>query len=150
MTVRDGGPAGRGIGRARAARRPSAPRDPASRVIDQADRLRAAGKAGEAAAVLEAYLDDAPADAGAGLAAFLLGRIAQDALRDPDRAAAAFARTLAIGSPRAVQQEALARRARALDDAGRGDEASKLARRYLERYPKGVYGAAMRKLVGPT
>jgi hypothetical protein len=77
--------------------------------------LIAKGDAKGAADVLEAYLDDASEDAGAGLAAFLLGRIAQDQLKDPERAAAAFARTIQIGSPRAVQEEARVRRARALD-----------------------------------
>jgi TolA-binding protein len=97
--------------------------------------------------VLDAYLDDAPSGSSAGLAAFLLGRIAQDSLHDPERAAAAFARTMQLGSPRAVLPEALARRARALADAGRLDQAADLARRYLERHPSGAAAAAMRRLV---
>ncbi|HUQ04460.1 MAG TPA: FecR family protein [Kofleriaceae bacterium] len=91
----------------------------AESAIARADALLARGKAIDAADELERFLDDAGNDAGAGLAAFMLGRIAQDQLGDPDRAAAAFARTLAIGSPRAVQDEARARRTRALAAAGR-------------------------------
>lgn len=87
--------------------------------IARADALLAKGKAIDAADELDRFLDDAGNDAGAGLAAFMLGRIAQDQLGDPERAAAAFARTLAIGSPRAVQGEARARRTRALAAAGR-------------------------------
>ena len=95
--------------------------DVAEAAIARADALLAKGKAIDAADELERFLDDAGDDAGAGLAAFLLGRIAQDQLGDPERAAAAFARTLAIGSPRAVQDEASARRARALAAAGRAE-----------------------------
>jgi ferric-dicitrate binding protein FerR (iron transport regulator) len=97
--------------------RPLAP--PAETAIARADALLARGKAIDAADELERFLDDAGDDAGAGLAAFMLGRIAQDQLGDPERAAAAFARTLAIGSPRAVQDEARTRRTRALAAAGR-------------------------------
>jgi TolA-binding protein len=97
--------------------RPLAP--PAETAIARADALLARGKAIDAADELERFLDDAGDDAGAGLAAFMLGRIAQDQLGDPERAASAFARTLAIGSPRAVQDEARTRRTRALAAAGR-------------------------------
>ncbi len=95
--------------------------DGAEAAIARADALLAKGKAIDAADELDRFLDDAGDDAGAGLAAFMLGRIAQDQLGDPERAAAAFARTLAIGSPRAVQDEARTRRARALAAAGRAE-----------------------------
>jgi transmembrane sensor len=97
----------------------TAPPSAAETAIAKADELLAKGKAIEAADELDRFLDDAGNDAAAGLAAFMLGRIAQDQLGDPERAAAAFAKTLAIGSPRAVQDEARTRRARALAAAGR-------------------------------
>ena len=124
---------------------PPAPVD----IITRADALIAAGDGARAADELTAYLRTAPADATAGLAAFLLGRLAQDQLGDPSRAAAAFAQVGAIGSPRAIQADALARRARALATAGRDAEARTAARAYLDRFPQGPRAAAMTTLAGP-
>ena len=133
----------------------SAPSTPTRPLLDgpatiaRADARIAAGDFTGAARVLDDYLADADADASAGLAAFLLGRLAQDSLGDPDRAAAAFARALQIGSPRAVQDEALARRATALARAGRTEEARAVARGYLARYPAGTRAPAMTELIAP-
>lgn len=91
----------------------------------------------------------APADTTAGLAAFLLGRIARDRLGQPGRAAEAFTRVLAIGSPRAIQADALARRAEALAADGQAVAAQAAARDYLARYPAGPRRGAMAALAGP-
>ena len=116
-------------------------------MIARADERIAAGDPAGAARLLDGYLAGADADATAGLAAFLLGRIAQDSLGEPDRAAAAFGRVLAIGSPRAVQEEALARRATAFVRGGRDAQAHDAARRYLARYPDGPRARAMTALL---
>lgn len=56
---------------------------------------------------------------------------------------------LQIGSPRAVQAEALARRATKRARAGRTEEARTAARGYLARYPAGTRAPAMTELIGP-
>ncbi|MBP8809532.1 MAG: FecR domain-containing protein [Kofleriaceae bacterium] len=118
-------------------------------IVARADELVGAGRAAEAAAELTAYLATAPADTTAGLAAFLLGRIARDRLGQPGRAAEAFTRVLAIGSPRAIQADALARRAEALAADGQAAAAQAAARDYLARYPAGPRRGAMAALAGP-
>jgi tetratricopeptide (TPR) repeat protein len=118
-------------------------------IVARADELVGAGRAAEAAAELTAYLATAPADTTAGLAAFLLGRIARDRLGQPGRAAEAFTRVLAIGSPRAIQADALARRAEALAADGQAVAAQAAARDYLARYPAGPRRGAMAALAGP-
>lgn len=118
-------------------------------IIARADALVAAGQHARAADALEAYLADARGDATAGLAAFLLGRLAQDQLAQPQRAAEAFARVRAIGSPRAIQEEALVRQARALARAGRAADARAAARGYLDQYPGGARAAEMTALLAP-
>lgn len=118
-------------------------------VLARADELVAAGRAAEAADVLTSFLARAPADASAGLAAFSLGRIAHERLRDPGRAATAFARVLAIGSPRALVPEALARRAEALRADGQRPAAQAAAAEYLTRFPDGPRRGAMAALASP-
>ena len=118
-------------------------------IIARADELVAAGQPGRAADALAAYLTDAPRDATTGLAAFLLGRLAQDRLGQPGRAADAFARVRDLGTPRAIQEEALGRQARALARAGRLDDAHAAARAYLAQYPRGPHAGEMSTLAGP-
>lgn len=126
-----------------------APRRAPIDIIARADELVAAGQHARAADALAAYLVDAPKDATTGLAAFLLGRLAQDRLHQPGRAADAFATVRAIGSPRAIQEEALGRQARALARAGRLDDAHAAARAYLAQYPTGDRADEMSTLAGP-
>ena len=109
----------------------------------------AAHQHARAADALDAYLADARGDATAGLAAFLLGRLAQDHLAQPQRAADAFARVRAIGTPRAIQEEALVRQTRALTRAGRTVDARAAARTYLDQYPGGARAAEMTALTAP-
>ncbi len=118
-------------------------------IIARADALVAAGQHARAADALDAYLADARGDATAGLAAFLLGRLAQDHLAQPQRAADAFARVRAIGTPRAIQEEALVRQTRALTRAGRAVDARAAARTYLDQYPGGARAAEMTALTAP-
>ncbi|MBK7195093.1 MAG: FecR domain-containing protein [Myxococcales bacterium] len=118
-------------------------------IIARADALVAAGQHARAADALDAYLADARGDATAGLAAFLLGRLAQDHLAQPQRAADAFARVRAIGTPRAIQEEALVRQTRALTRAGRTVDARAAARTYLDQYPGGARAAEMTALTAP-
>ena len=128
---------------------PAPPPAPPIDIIARADALVAAGQHARAADALDAYLVDARGDATAGLAAFLLGRLAQDHLAQPQRAADAFARVRAIGSPRAIQEEALVRQARALARAGRAVDARAAARTYLDQYPGGARAAEMTALTAP-
>jgi tetratricopeptide (TPR) repeat protein len=113
-------------------------------VLVEADRLRAAGKAAEAADLLDEAIARDPDDPGAGVAAFTLGRLALDSLGQPVRAAAAFARVIELGSPAGLLEDAYARRADALLRAKRLDDAEGAIEDYEAAYPKGRKAAALR------
>jgi transmembrane sensor len=112
--------------------------------LAKADELRAAGDAAGAADMLEASLVDDDRGPAAGLAAFTLGRLALDKLGQPERAARAFARVIALGSPHGLLEDAYARRAEALIRSGdRGAAEAALAD--LERaFPEARRAPALR------
>jgi transmembrane sensor len=109
----------------------------------QADALRAAGKVGEAAALLDRALTVDSRNPGAGLAAFTLGRLALD-LDQPTRAARAFQRVIELGSPHGLLEDAYARRAEALIRAGDHAAAEAAVGDYERAYPDARRAAALR------
>lgn len=83
------------------------------------------------------------------LVPFMLGRLAFDVERDPAAAARAF-RAYLDGKPTgALVEEAQGRLMEALRDSGAAAAAATEARRYLERYPDGVYAKLARSLTSP-
>jgi transmembrane sensor len=118
-------------------------------VLQEADRLRAAGDARAAADLLERALASAPRDAMAGLAWFTLGRIRADQLDQPERAAHAFAQVIALGQPPSLIEDAHMRRVEALVDAGRRGEAAAALGAYERAFPSSERAAALRVRLGP-
>ncbi len=112
--------------------------------LREADALRQAGDARAAAAVLERAIAAGGDDAAVGLAAFTLGRIALDALDQPERAARAFARVIELGTPAGLLEDAYARRADALLRAGRTADARAAIDAYARAYPQARRLAALR------
>ena len=110
---------------------------PIADALVAADALRARGEFAAAASTLTDALDAAGDSAGAGLAAFTLGRLAIERLDQPTRAARAFERMIAIGSPSSLLEDAYARRARAWRAAGNQAEADRAAADYARAYPRG-------------
>jgi transmembrane sensor len=112
--------------------------------LARADALRAAGDAAGAADLLDAALavdDRSPA---AGLAAFTLGRLALDRLGQPERAARAFARVIALGSPHGLLEDAYARRAEALIRSGDRAAAEAALSEYERAFPDARRAPALR------
>jgi transmembrane sensor len=135
---------------------PAAPRSHATRpqptdAIDElfrvADRARARGDTAAAVGAYEAVLAQAPArDPRRGLAAMSLTRLT---LRgDPARAASALDESMP-GMPSALAEDALARQVEAEGRSGRRDEAARLARLYLSRFPGGRREADVRRWLSP-
>jgi transmembrane sensor len=113
-------------------------------LLAEADRLRAAGRHTAAADLLEHAVDADPDHPAAGLASFTVGRLALDVLDQPDRAAAAFARVIDRGRPAALLEDAHARRAEALLEAGRRDDAAAAIDAYERAFPASPRAAALR------
>lgn len=111
----------------------------AETLLSLADIARLSGHASDATAPLERLLAEHGSDPSAPVAAFTLGRIRLDTLGDPARAADAFARALALGPPRGIEEDVHARlvEARALSGDSLGAEAA--AARYLKKFPAGRY-----------
>ncbi len=112
-----------------------------------ADQARTRGDNAAAVAAYEAVLARAPArDPRRGLAAMSLTRLT---LRgDPARAATALDGSMQ-GMPSALAEDALARQVEAEGRAGRKDEAARLARIYLSRFPDGRREADVRRWLTP-
>jgi len=127
-------------GLARESRRAS-PED----LLALADVARLSGHPAEAVAPLEQLVREHPSDANAGLAALTLGVIHMDQLGQPAPAAAAFERSLDLGLPTSLQQDALARLAVSRGRAGDRAGAAAAAARYLDRFPDGSRRSAVRR-----
>jgi transmembrane sensor len=112
--------------------------------LAKADQLRAAGDSAGAADLLDAALSDDDHSPAAGLAAFTLGRLALDKLGQPERAAKAFARVIALGSPHGLLEDAYARRAEALIRAGDRDAAEAALGEYERAFPEARRAPALR------
>jgi len=126
-----GAPAGAGTGGASAA---VATFD---ELIVQADAARQHGDLHAAESILERALASAPDRKRAALAAFTLGKLEQDGLGNPARAASAFARAVSLGPPAAIAEDALARLVEAEGAAGQLEKARADALEYRKRYPNG-------------
>jgi transmembrane sensor len=115
--------------------------DPVSALYDQADQARRSGRPDEAARLLESAVARVPSGHHASLACFTLGRLYLEELGEPAAAATAFARSLAAGPPRGLEEDVRARlveaRARASDAAG----ARAAAAEYRARFPDGQRAA---------
>jgi transmembrane sensor len=109
--------------RSRSTQAPNPPPTPTlTEMLDEADRLRKAGRAREAAARLEAVIATHPDDGSLGVAAFSLGRLYLEVLDEPAAAAASFAKVLSAGRPADLLELAHARRIEALWRAGASAE----------------------------
>lgn len=120
----------------------------AEELLALADVARLSGHPIEAVAPLELLLREHRGDASAALAAFTLGRVEADAMHRPARAASAFEDAIALGIPRALLADALARLALAREASGDREGAREVAARYLAQAPEGPHAAAMRALEG--
>lgn len=132
---------------ARPRAQPQPPGDAIDELFRAADQARARGDNAAAVAAYEAVLARAPArDPRRGLAAMSLTRLT---LRgDPARAATALDGSMQ-GMPSALAEDALARQVEAEGRAGRKDEAARLARIYLSRFPDGRREADVRRWLTP-
>jgi transmembrane sensor len=133
-----------------------APSEPGARATSDSKKLaatlgdveqrRASGDAAGAAELLEAALATTRDDPSLGLAEFTLGRLYLEELGAPDRAAAAFAKMIALGSPHALLEDAYARRIEALVRAHRTDDARAALADYDRLYPHGLRRTALHAL----
>jgi transmembrane sensor len=101
------------------------------------DVARLSGHPQDAVAPLSGVIRDHSSDARAGVAAFTLGRLELDTLARPDQAAAAFARSIELGLPGSLAEDAYARLVEA--DARAGDRAGAraAAKEYARKFPQG-------------
>ena len=119
----------------------------AARLADS-DRARVAGRPEDAATILEQAIRDGGDDPQVTIAAFSLGRLQLEVLGRPGEAAESFARVVERGSPRALVEDAQARRVEALVRSGRRLEARRAAMIYEARWPNGRRLEQVRALVG--
>lgn len=108
-------------------------------LLRAAERASEDGRPWDAAPLLRTLVAAHPDDEDAPLAAFTLARIELDRLDHPERAAAAFARALALGLSGDLAEIARARRVEALARAGDRDAATQAAEVYLARHPDGAW-----------
>ncbi len=110
----------------------------AKELLEAADAARVAGRAREAAGLLDVLRRRHRSDPRAGLAAFELGRLRLDTLGDPQGAVEAFDDSIALAPTGSFREDAEARRVEALERSH--DPRCREAREtYLARYPKGVH-----------
>ena len=108
----------------------------ANELFTAAAEARRSGNAAEAARLYRRLVARFPRDDRAALASFELGRIRLDQLGDPNGAASAFRRALALGGG-PFAQDARARLVEAYDAAGNMAACERSKRAYLRRYPNG-------------
>jgi hypothetical protein len=114
----------------------------AKEMLARATEARAAGRAKEAAVLLDNLRKRHRGDSRAGLAAFELGRLRFDVLADISGAVEAFEDAIALAPNAPFREDAEARRIEALDTAG--DPRCSVARAaYLARYPGGLHARAV-------
>jgi transmembrane sensor len=83
------------------------------------------------------------------IAAFLLGKVAVEMEKRPAEGAVWFKVYLQEDPGGPLAEEALGRLADAYADCGRKEDAGAAARKYLEKYPDGIFADMARKLVTP-
>jgi transmembrane sensor len=121
-------------------------RDDPSDLMLAADVARLSRHPSEALRFLSRVSDGFPQDPRAPLAAFTLGRVLLEDLGQPGRAADAFRRAQQLAPAGPLASDALAREALAAERAGEAERAKLVARRYLERFPRGAHADRLRKL----
>jgi transmembrane sensor len=108
-----------------------------------ADVARLSGHPAEAVMPLDRILSDFASDAQAPLAAFALGRLELDSLGHAQAAASAFRKALALGIPRSLREDVLARLVEAYTRSGDARAAQRAARAYLDEFPTGRHAQAV-------
>jgi transmembrane sensor len=111
-----------------------------------ADAARLSNHPRQAVGYLQRITKEHPSDSRAPLAAFTLGRIYMSQLGEPAAAARAFALVRQLAPAGALVEDAWAREAEALSQAGQHDAAQKLVEAYLKRYPSGRRSESLRQL----
>jgi transmembrane sensor len=111
--------------------------------MSQADALRRSGSASSAVQVLRDVVD--AGDARAPLAAFTIGKIHVEDLHDEAGAARWFERSIALGLPSGLDEEAHARAVECWARAGSRSEAARAAARYEARFPRGRHLARVKE-----
>jgi transmembrane sensor len=112
-----------------------------------ADAARLSNHPQQAVGYLQRVTKEHPSDSRAPLAAFTLGRIYMSQLGLPAAAARAFALVRQLAPAGALVEDALAREAEALEQAGQHAAAQQLVQAYLKQYPTGRRSESLRKLV---
>lgn len=125
--------------------RVSSPED----LLALADVARLSGHPADAVAPLEALLAHHGRDGSAPLAAYTLGRVLLSLSRPAD-AARAFDRALAIGAPRAIEEDARLQLVRALAAAGDRAGAQRAAEDFRTRYGESRSAQSLQRWVGTT
>lgn len=115
-----------------------------------ADAARLSNHPQQAVGYLQRITKEHPRDSRAPLAAFTLGRIYMNQLGQPAAAARAFAQVRQLAPTGALVEDAMAREAEALEQAGQHAAAQRLAEEYLRQYPSGRRSEQLRKLGKPS
>lgn len=113
-----------------------------------ADVARLSGHPRDAARYLKIVVDHHASHPRALGAAFTLGRLWQNELKEPRRAAEAYAKARELGPTGSLAEDALAHEAECWSLAGEAALARDRASTYLERYPEGRKIKSMRRLAG--
>ena len=112
-------------------------------LLEEANALRRAGKAREAAKRYEALLTRYGSDSRAGLAAFELGRLRMDRFGDMKGAIVAFEKAMALAPGSGFREDALARVVTAHARSGNQAGCKQAKQRYLASYPRGIHRQAV-------
>ncbi len=129
-------------GVAREARRAERPEE----LMQVADVARLSGHPADAVLPLERLLENHAGSKVAPQAAFTLGKIELDALGRPGRAAVAFERSIALGVPAALKEDAFARRVEAYAKSNDAARARSSREAYEQAFPNGRYAESVRRL----
>jgi transmembrane sensor len=115
-----------------------------------ADAARLSNHPSQAIVYLQRITRDYSRDSRAPLAAFTIGRICMNQLARPAAAAEAFGLVRRLAPAGALVQDALAREAEALEQAGQHAAAQRLVEEYLKLSPSGRSRERLRQLGKPT
>jgi len=115
-----------------------------------ADAARLSNHPQQAVVYLQRITKEHSGDSRAPLAAFTLGRIYMSQLNQPAFAAQAFSLVRQLAPAGALVEDAMARQAEALEQAGQHEAAQRLVAAYLRQYPGGRRGERLRELVRPS
>jgi TolA-binding protein len=130
---------------------PSEPQDAAPgprELLEEANELRRAGNAREAAKRYETLLNQYGSDGRAGLAAFELGRLRMDRFGDMKGAISALEKAMALAPGSSFREDALARVVTAHARSGNLAECKRAKERYLRSYPRGGHREAVLEQCG--